>query len=237
METFADKVIKFNRELDFSGELYKGIQVLNPFRDNKEVLSIIDIFYNTFYSDTQKRKLILGINPGRLGAGVTGIPFTDTKRLSDICNIQIDSVVSHEPSSVFIYEVIARYGGVKKFYQDYYINSLSPLGFVEKNSKGNWVNCNYYDYEPLFEQTEAFIVSSLKKQIRFGVSTEDCIVLGKKNARYLRIINEKEKLFDKITIVDHPRYIVQYKSKEKEKYIAEYLQKLREVMGFSPGMP
>jgi len=227
METFADKVIKFNRELDFSDELYNGIQVMNPFKQNKEILSIIDVFYNKFYGDTQKRKLILGINPGRLGAGVTGIPFTDTKRLSNICNIKIDSVISHEPSSVFIYEVIEKYGGVEKFYQDYYINSLSPLGFVEKNAKGNWVNCNYYDYEELFGQTRAFIVSSLKKQIGFGVDTEDCIVLGKKNAKYLRIINEKENLFNKITVVDHPRYIVQYKSKEKEKYLAEYLEKLK----------
>src|SRR5690606_15536481 len=184
METFADKVIKFNRELDFSDILYNGIQVMNPFKQNKEILSIIDVFYNKFYGDTQKRKLILGINPGRLGAGVTGIPFTDTKRLSNICNIKIDSVISHEPSSVFIYEVIEKYGGVEKFYQDYYINSLSPLGFVEKNAKGNWVNCNYYDYEELFGQTRAFIVSSLKKQIGFGVDTEDCIVLGKKNAKY-----------------------------------------------------
>ncbi|HUH46550.1 MAG TPA: SMUG2 DNA glycosylase family protein [Arenibacter sp.] len=227
METFADKVIKFNRELDFSGELYKGIQVMNPFRDNQEILSIIDVFYNKFYGDTRKRKLILGINPGRLGAGVTGIPFTDTKRLSDICNIKIDSVVSHEPSSVFIYEVIEKYGGLEKFYQDYYINSLSPLGFIEKNAKGNWVNCNYYDYEELFEQTEAFIISNLKKQIGFGIDTEHCTVLGKKNAKYLRRINEKEKLFGSITVVDHPRYIVQYKSKEKDKYLTDYLGKLK----------
>lgn len=227
MQNFADKVIKFNRELDFSKELYNGIQVMNPFKGNEEILSVIDVFYNKFYGDTQKRKLILGINPGRLGAGVTGIPFTDTKRLSDICNIKIDSVVSHEPSSVFIYEVIGKYGGVEKFYQDYYINSLSPLGFIEKNAKGNWVNCNYYDYEELFRQTEAFIVSSLKKQIGFGIDTRECIVLGKKNAKYLKRINEKEKLFGSITIVDHPRYIVQYKSKEKEKYLTDYLEKLK----------
>ena len=227
METFGNKVIRFNRELDFSGELHNGIQVMNPFKDNKEILSITDVFYNKFYGDTQKRKLILGINPGRLGAGVTGIPFTDTKRLSDICDIRIDSVISHEPSSVFIYEVIGKYGGVKKFYRDYYINSLSPLGFIEKNARGNWVNCNYYDYEELFEQTEGFIVSSLKKQIGFGIDTRECIVLGKKNAKYLKRINDREKLFGSITVVDHPRYIVQYKSKEKDKYLADYLEKLK----------
>lgn|SRR5690554_1316528 len=227
METFADKVIKFNRELDFSGELYNGIQVMNPFRQNKEVLPVSELFYRKFYGDARKRKLILGINPGRLGAGVTGIPFTDTKRLSDICNIEIRSVVSHEPSSVFIYEMIEKYGGVQKFYQDYYITSLSPLGFIEKNAKGNWVNCNYYDYGQLFEQTEAFIVSSLKRQIGFGLDTRNCRVLGKKNAKYLRIINEREKLFETITVLDHPRYIVQYKSREKDNYLDEYLQKLK----------
>jgi hypothetical protein len=227
METFADKVIKFNEELDFSGELHKGIQVMNPFRQNQEVLPISALFYQKFYGDTRRRKLILGINPGRLGAGVTGIPFTDTKRLSDICKIEIRSVVSHEPSSVFIYEMIERYGGVEKFYQDYYITSLSPLGFIERNTKGNWVNCNYYDYPQLFEQTEAFIVSSLKRQIGFGLDTRNCIVLGKKNAKYLRIINEREGLFGTITVLDHPRYIVQYKSREKDSYLDEYLQKVK----------
>lgn len=225
-ETLATKIIRFNTQLNLSKKLYKGIQVMNPFQDNPEILHITDAFYHRFYSDFQKRKLIVGINPGRLGAGVTGIPFTDTKRLTDVCNIAIDSVSSHEPSSVFIYEVIEAYGGVKKFYGDYFINSMSPLGFIEKNAKGNWVNCNYYDYPRLFEQTRPFIVSSLKKQIALGMDTSNCIVLGKKNAKYLKTINTKEKLFDSITVLDHPRYIVQYKSKDKEKYLMEYLMAL-----------
>ena len=226
METFASKVIKFNKELDFSEKLNNRIQVMNPFKENEEILSIIDLFYNKFYNDNKVRKLILGINPGRLGAGVTGIPFTDTKRLSEICNIKIESVSSHEPSSVFIYELIDKYGGVYKFYKDFYINSICPLGFIEQNEKGNWVNCNYYDYKELFSKMEKFIISSLKKQISFGVDTNTCFVLGKKNAKYLNIINEKEKLFDNIVIFDHPRYIVQYKSKEIDNYISEYLKKL-----------
>jgi len=229
METFGNKIIKFNKELDIKGELYNGIKVMNPFKENEEILSIIESFYYKFYNDNKKRKLILGINPGRLGAGVTGIPFTDTKRLSEICNIEINSVSTHEPSSVFIYELIEKYGGVEKFYNDYYINSISPLGFIEKNEKGNWINCNYYDYKELFKSTEKFIISSLKKQIDFGIDTKNCLVLGKKNAKFMKIINDKERLFDKITILDHPRYIVQYKSKEKKKYLSEYLSKLKEI--------
>src|SRR6056297_2963135 len=123
---FADKVNQFNRALSFSGKLPKGIKILNPFRGNPEILEKSALFYKKFYDDNEPRKFILGINPGRLGAGATGIPFTDTKRLSEICNIDIDSVQTHEPSSVFVYEVIDKYGGVERFYNDFYINSLSP---------------------------------------------------------------------------------------------------------------
>lgn len=226
MSTFADRVIKFNRELTFTGSLPKGIHIMNPFQDNVEVLSISESFYHKFYNDNKKRKLILGINPGRLGAGATGIPFTDTKRLSDICGIRVESITTHEPSSVFIYTLIEKYGGAKKFYSDYYINSICPLGFVEINSKGNAVNCNYYDYEELFSSALPFIIPSIKTQISFGIDADTVFILGKKNARYLALINEKEKLFKSIVALDHPRYIEQYKANSREKYLSEYLQKL-----------
>ena len=199
---------------------------MNPFRENGEVLSVSSKFYERFYNDPNERKLILGINPGRLGAGLTGIPFTDSKRLGDICKIKIESVRSHEPSSVFIYELIERYGGVEKFYNNFYINSVCPLGFIQKNTKGNWVNCNYYDYEELFKSMQPFILDCLKKQADFGVDTKTCFVLGKKNARYLKLINDKEGIFDSIIAFDHPRYIEQYKSKFRDSYIEEYLRKL-----------
>ncbi|WP_373564491.1 hypothetical protein [Sphingobacterium sp. E70] len=39
-------------------------------------------------------------------------------------------------------------------------------------------------------------------------------------------INQKEKLFGKMTILDHPRYIQQYKSKDKQLYIDNYIRLL-----------
>ena len=228
MSTFADKAIQFNRNLTFRGSLPDGIRVMNPFADNPEILKITERFYRKFYDDQSPRKFIIGINPGRFGAGTTGIPFTDTKRLQDVCRIPIDSPSTHEPSSVFIYEMIDRYGGPGSFYGDFYINSISPLGFVRLNDKGNWVNCNYYDYESLYQALEEFMISALKEQIGFGVETDVCYVLGKKNAKYLERINKKEHLFESLVVLDHPRYIVQYKSKQKDQYIREYLEKLGE---------
>ncbi len=226
MDTFAQKVNQFNDNLHFNGNLPNGIRIMNPFRENPAIKPITETFYNKFYNDNRKRRLILGINPGRLGAGATGIPFTDTKRLAEKCNIHIETFSTHEPSSVFIYEMIEHFGGVEQFYNDYYINSLCPLGFLRKNKRNNWVNCNYYDYEELYKSMESFIISSIKKQIDFGIKTDVCFSLGKKNAKYLERINEKEHFFNQIIPLDHPRYIVQYKSREKDSYITDYLEKL-----------
>ncbi|MEM8999501.1 MAG: uracil-DNA glycosylase family protein [Bacteroidota bacterium] len=224
--TFADHVINFNRKLWLPEEPIKGIKSLNPFVENQEVGNISRHFYKKFYDDCHQRHLILGINPGRLGAGATGIPFTDTKRLTEVCGIAIGSVQTHEPSSVFVYDLIEAYGGAECFYGRYYINSVCPLGFVTQSKKGNWVNCNYYDDEQLFETLYDFMVIGLKKQIAFGINTETCYVLGKKNAKYLKRINDREKLFETLVVFDHPRYIAQYKSKQIPEYLEHFLGQL-----------
>ena len=225
MSTFASKIIQFNKQLSFEGKLPEGISIMNPFKENAEIMSIVEKFYNKFYNDDHKRKIILGINPGRLGGGVTGIPFTDSKRLTEVCNIKIDSVKTHEPSSVFIYEMIHKYGGVEKFYSHFYINSICPLGFIQ-TTKTSCINKNYYDYDDLYQSVESFMISTLRQQIDFGIDTKKCFVLGKRNAGFISKINEKEKLFNSIVVLEHPRYIQQYKSKEKDNYISRYLDEL-----------
>jgi len=228
MISFAEKIIKFNRAIDFRGSLPSGIRVMNPFRENPEILPVSSAFYRKFYNDNNPRRLILGINPGRLGAGATGIPFTDTKRLSGICDIEIESIKTHEPSSVFVYDLIERYGGPELFYSDFFISSFCPLGFVRRNTKGNWVNCNYYDYEYLYIAVEHFMIASLREQIDFGIDTEVCYILGRKNGKYIDRINAREKLFGSVIVLDHPRYIEQYRSKDRDEYLTGYLKLLKE---------
>ena len=119
----AHRILRFNDGLRLKAKLPDSIQVMNPFKDENALLinKLTSLFYNKYYNDNNSRKLILGINPGRLGAGLTGIPFTDTKRLSAECGIRTDEISSHEPSSVFVYEVINAYGGPKRFYKDFFI--------------------------------------------------------------------------------------------------------------------
>lgn len=222
-QSFAEKVIDFNRNLHYSESLPDRFQVLNPYLDNPETMEVIQKFYHKYYNDTDKRKFIIGINPSRNGAGVTGVPFTDTKRLELVCGISIHSAHTHEISSVFIYDMIEHFGGVDDFYSKFYINSPFPLAIVKKSKDGNFLNANYYDDKKLFEAVKDFMIDSLQKHISLGLDTSEVFILGKKNADFLSRLNKEKKLFGKMTVLEHPRYIQQYKSKEKQWYIDKYI--------------
>lgn len=226
MATFADKVIGFNRHLVYAGNLPESFEVMNPFLDNPETMKVMGEFYHKYYHDTEQRRFIIGINPSRNGAGVTGVPFTDTKRLESACGIIMKSAHTHEVSSVFLYDMIEAYGGTARFYRDFYINSPFPLAIIRQTAGGKWLNANYYDDPGLFESVKEFMIDSLKKHIDMGLDTSEVFILGKKNADYIRKLNAQEKLFDKLTVLEHPRFIQQYRLKEKQRYIDKYLQAL-----------
>ncbi|MCD0457218.1 SMUG2 DNA glycosylase family protein [Chryseobacterium sp. LC2016-27] len=225
-KTFADKVIEFNRNLQYSGKLPNDFQVIDPYMDNPETMVVMEKFYHKYYNDSKQRKFLIGINPSRHGAGVTGIPFTDTKRLENICGIKMGSAHTHEVSSVFIYDMIAAYGGADEFYRDIYINSPFPLAIVRR-SKGNWVNANYYDDKALFNEVKDFMIDTLKKHISLNLDISEVFILGKKNADFISKLNQEASLFKKMTVLEHPRYIQQYKSKEKDLYIDKYILALK----------
>ena len=70
----AEKIIAFNQALTFEEPIPEGIRIMNPYRENPEAFRVSSLFYRKYYADDQPRRFILGINPGRFGAGVTGIP-------------------------------------------------------------------------------------------------------------------------------------------------------------------
>ena len=225
--TIGQRIIAFNKGLQYTGKLPEGFAVLNPYLDNPETLQVMTSFYDKYYNDEVPRKFIIGINPSRHGAGVTGVPFTDTKHLENDCGIPMISARTHEVSSVFVYDMIAQYGGVAAFYKDYYINSPFPLAIVRKNAQGNWLNANYYDDPELCALTRAYMIETLKKHIALGLDTNEVYILGKKNATFLEKLNKEASLFKKMVVLEHPRYIEQYKSKEKQLYIDKFITLLK----------
>lgn len=229
--TFAERIVSFLMDLEYKGSLPEGITIMNPFRDNPEVVSVITQFYSRYYYDENHRHLILGINPGRFGAGVTGVPFTDTRRLAEKCGIIISGIQTFEPSSAFVYEMIDAFGGPESFYSSFYISAISPLGFTASGGKGRDVNFNFYDNKKLAEYVYDFITESLEKQLKFGIEKDVCFCLGTgKNFKFLEQLNSRFGYFKKIVPLEHPRYVIQYKSKQKQQYISKYVEEFRKVL-------
>lgn len=225
--TIAEQIISFNKSIDFQGPLPDGIRMMNPYKENPAALETSSVFYRKYFSDNNPRKLILGINPGRLGAGLTGIPFTDTYRLKDFCEMEMPGVNTRELSSIFVYDVIEAFGGVEKFYSKYHISSVSPLGFIKENEKGKMVNYNYYDSKALQNAIEPFIIDTLEAQLEFAIDRSVCFCLGTgKNYKYLVQLNDRKKYFDQIIPLEHPRYVMQYKLKHKQEYIDKFVKLL-----------
>lgn len=218
---FAERVIIYYNNLLIKNELPEGISVLNPYT-NDAVLSVCKQFYDKYYSDSDGRILIVGINPGRFGAGITGIPFTDPVMLENECSIKNNFKKRAELSSEFIYRLINTMGGPVHFYRHFYIGSVSPLGFVREGK-----NFNYHDSKELIKAVKPFIVSNLVKQIGLGIISRKCFCLGQgKNYEFLKMLNIELKLFDEIVPLPHPRWVMQYRRKKLDEIISDVVGKL-----------
>ena len=213
----SDNLIRFYLSLT-PPIIPKGFELLHP-QPSPEVMEVVKRFFKKFYTDNRPRKLLLGINPGRFGAGITGINFTAPRQLKDECGIDHTWGNSSELSAEFIYEMINAYGGSQKFYGDFFIGAVSPLGYI-KDGK----NINYYDDKQLQKSVTPFIVETIRQQLKMGLSNDTCFCIGgEKNYKFLSELNEKHKFFRTILPLAHPRFIMQYRRKKKDEFVKEYL--------------
>ncbi len=229
--TFGEKVLQFDNYLSqIKIELPNGFKIINPFssQNKKQINEIIEKFYDKYYNDNNPRRLIIGSSPARRGTAVTGIPYEDAEHLQNTTGIYIDDFYINKSSSNFLYDVIEMYGGSQKFYSKFYMNFVCPLGVVRTNSKGNEVNCNYYENKKVQELLYSFILETIEKQIELGLDTSVVYCIGSgENYNFLTKLNDKYHLFETIIPLEHPRFIMQYNSKRKDEYIRKYLTALR----------
>ncbi len=222
--SFSDQILSYYRILRPPENLPAEVNVMNPY-SHPETSEVASRFYRKFYTDDNPRFICFGINPGRFGAGVTGVPFTDPVRLQEVCGIPNDLSKKAELSSKFIYEMIDAYGGPKSFFDKYYISAVSPLGYILDG-----INLNYYDikgYKRLFEE---YVVREINKQLEFNINRKAAFSIGKgENAKYLKIINDKHGFFGEIISLSHPRWVMQYRLKRKDEFIQGYLDAFRRV--------
>ena len=230
-KTNADKILDYCNELSKTEfDSFDNYRIINPYKENYEQINQITTkFYNRFYSDNKKRRLILGSNPARRASAITGVPYEDAAHLQKETGIFIDNFYINKSSSNFLYDVIEKYGGCQKFYSDFYMNFVFPLGIAKISSKGTESNANYYEiknYEKIFND---YIINSIKEILKFNIDTSVCYSIGSgQNYEYLLKINKEYKFFDRIIPLEHPRFIMQYNSKNKDDYLKKYLDAFNE---------
>lgn len=219
--TFAKRAYRFYLQLD-RPRVPRGVGVMNPYRD-ATVQKYMRTFLDKYFADYRERTLVLGINPGRFGAGVTGITFTDPVAMADFLGIPNSLPRRRELSSVFIYDMIHRFGGPEAFFGKFFLTAVSPLGYTRGG-----LNLNYYDEPALVKAVTPFIVDSLERQIALGCRRDVACILGfGANRKFLEKLNEEHRFFERIVALEHPRWIMQYRRKKLDLYIDKYLDALR----------
>ncbi len=202
-----------------------GVEVIYPY-DTPETRRVMETFYRKYYDDTRPRRLLFGINPGRHGAGLTGVGFTDPILMEEKCGIANSLEKRSELSANFICEVVEAYGGPERFYGDFLFTTVLPFGLL-RNGK----NYNYYDDKETLSYFEPLIVESIKKQMVYPNVSRCIATVGQgKNLAYLKALNARYDFFDTIEVLPHPRWVMQYRRKEKEKYIQTYLEVLKGLL-------
>ncbi|GAB4319935.1 MAG: SMUG2 DNA glycosylase family protein [Bacteroidales bacterium] len=194
---------------------------MNPYAQ-PSVIRFSEAFYNKYYSGTQPRTLILGINPGRFGAGITGIAFTDPVKLNERCDIPNDLPQVKETSAGFIWDMIDACGGPETFFNRYLLHSVCPLGFTKEG-----VNYNYYDDKALTGAVMPLILETIETYLDWGANKEVCYCLGQgKNFKFFEKLNSEQGWFGKVEPLPHPRWIVQYRRKKYDEFIRLFSEKL-----------
>ncbi|MEV5704857.1 uracil-DNA glycosylase family protein [Actinoallomurus sp. NPDC052274] len=229
--TVAYRILQFNEELaETTLELPPGFTVINPFSGPQKdrVREVTTAFYHKYYDDDKPRRLVLGSSPARRGTAVTGVPFEDAKLLESETGVDVDGYAVSRPSAGFLHDVIRRYGGRGKFYADFVMSFVCPLGLVRTNPKGREINCNYYENKKLLEILHSFLVDTLERQLTFGTDTSVCYCIGSgENFAFLSKVNEGQRFFRKIVPLEHPRFITQYNRDREEEFAEKYLSAFR----------
>jgi len=197
---------------------------MNPYTDPR-TRRCLSAFLAKFFNDSAPRTLVIGINPGRFGSGLTGVTFTDPYALTNDCGLSHEFTGQRELSADFVYRVVNAIGGPAAFYSRLFLSAVSPLGFTRKG-----INLNYYDDKRLEKAVTPFIVESIGRHLTFPVRSDRVVVLGRgKNAAYFKALNEEHRWFGEVQTLDHPRFIMQYRRKKLDQYIAEYVRVLESV--------
>ncbi len=224
MSSFPARLLHLLRTFPVPAAPLPGqVEVRSSFQD-PAVATILTQFAQKYYAASTPRVGIFGINPGRFGGGRTGVAFTDPVALTSICGIDHDLPKQRrELSSEFVYKFIAELGGPAPFYEHFFLSSVYPLELTHAGK-----NYNYYDSPAIIKALWPDMRLSLTQQAeQLGLRRDVAVSLGRRNGEFLTKLNNELGLFKRIEVLDHPRFLMQY----RRRYLAENVANYVEVLG------
>jgi hypothetical protein len=170
---------------------------------------VIDDFWDTYYGAGVPRVVVCGLNPGRFGAGQTGIPFMDFASLGQL--LPGIARQDHERSAGFFFEVVSAFG-VTAFYRTFYVTNVSAVGFVRSGR-----NLNYPDLPaPALETVKQRFLEEMEL-----VQPTHVIALGHQVQKTLRQWLPAE--VDCSRCLAHPAWVATYRPHDSAQWIEHYL--------------
>lgn len=156
------------------------IEIIEKDEDDGDALKNQILFDEKYYHEGFPKIVLCGINPGRKGAGVTGVPFVDMATLAERLP---DNKISFngsgkEQSAQYFNEIVNHEEfGAKKFYKHFYVTNFSWVGFTKKsNNSTKIINHNYHKLNP---EAQQYISNAFMREMTL-VNPTTIIPLGEK---------------------------------------------------------
>lgn len=210
MSIFSENLNRYNLNYEFKRLLNEnGISMLEGYLDQSDIM---DAFCEKFYSNKIPKIVICGINPGRLGAGLTGVPFFDFASLSKI----FPSILRKdtENTAQFFFKVIEKIG-VERFFNYFYITNVSSVGY----SKGK----SNFNFDKLPDNLRSIVFSNFAEEIEL-IKPVKIIALG--DAAFNGVESALGKNSYRLEKLKHPSWIMQYKRNEISFWVQAYADAL-----------
>lgn len=138
MDKIIDLHLSFMDHLVENGDVLRELErerisILPGFTEQAD---LVRSYYKKYYSKPGHRIVFCGINPGKYGAGITGVPFIDFHGISRL--LPGHDREEKERTAQFMLSIIEEYGA-GEFQDAVYLTNLSWYGFQRDGR-----NLNYY---------------------------------------------------------------------------------------------
>ena len=225
MRTIAEEYFDFYAIFTekYSGSLQsRNVKILSYFIDNKD--NIIK-FHKKYVEPNSPKIVICGINPGRNGAGLTGIPFIDFESLSKM----IPDIKENdwEPSAKFFFSIIQEFG-IEAFYRNFHVTNISWFGFSRINKPKN---VNYFDND-ISTEIATCLINKFVEEIEL-INPDYIIPLSKHVLYELESLKKKCRIRAEIgTRLNHPSWVTTYRSNDLTSGRQKYVDTLTKYLAY-----